>query len=252
MENKFITPKAEKHLDLKIPGVKPIVACIATENDFRRGEMIGAESLISAKKRVINGTASHNIDFDENADILTRKKFLNNGDDTYIISVIDGKNKYSKKFLDCTGFVVTGIDRLTGKNISFLSHQNPSSFLADKKSYFINDLHLQLEEIKKRCLPGSIDAVIIGGNSSTVHHPLGPDFSTVYLQSIKLLSQETQKVLGFDPVDINGPKPAVSNYKDEVYYDNDNRALYFIRPIVNKSTGSFPAGDALKHGDKWY
>ncbi len=88
--------------------------------------------------------------------------------------------------------------------------------------------------------------MIVGGN----YFKDLDDFSENYLGSIKLLSAETIKVLGFEPVVITGPK--IVSGRDDIFYDNKNRRLYIIRPEVgNASTKSFVHGDIEKQKKEW-
>ncbi len=113
------------------------------------------------------------------------------------MSPIDNLDKLSRSFYNCTGAVVTGKDKNTSENISFLSHQDPEYFLDEEKKFrFARDLKRQIEELRRRSIEGSIDAVILGGQST----------GKEYVESIKLLGHEISDLLGFEPVVITGPK----------------------------------------------
>jgi len=83
-------------------------------------------------------------------------------DNSYVISPVDDTDKYSKSYRNCTGLIVTGKEKGTGKNISFMSHQSPLIFSWKMPSGFQEDLAKQIQEIKDRCEDGTIDAVIVG------------------------------------------------------------------------------------------
>lgn len=145
-------------------------------------------------------------------------------------------DKFSESFKNCTGLVVAGVEKGTGKKISFLSHQDPQYFLTYSKDTdeFTNDLREQIKELKERCEDGTIDAVIVGGNYFSDRSRYQED----YLKSIALLSKEVKNVLGFEPVVITGPKTVKG--QDDVFYDNDHRRLYIMRPkVAQEGTKSY-------------
>jgi len=75
-----------------------------------------------------------------------------------------------------------------------------------------------------------------------------------YLESIELLSTEVVKILGVEPVVITGPK--MYSGDDDVYYDNERRRIYIIRPKAGDvSTESFLPSDVKgqeKNGEQKY
>jgi len=60
---------------------------------------------------------------------------------------------------------------------------------------------------------------------------------------------------------INGPKTKTNQfpyefereqkYSDDVYYDNNNRRAYFVRPKVNPNTNDFASSDVHQEKTKW-
>jgi len=202
--------------------IKPIMACIGNRSDF--GDSIKGKFEEQHQK-------IHNVNYESELDILKRKKFLNGGRQTYVMSTIDDLDKFSEGFYDCTGLVVVGVDKNTGKNISFLTHQDPKQFLNQKKDVFISHLQQQLIEIKKRCKLGTIDAVIVGGKYTA------DKYKKNYIDTVKLISSKIQKNLGFEPVVINGPKLTYDS--DSVFYENKTKRIYFLRPKVNSNLETF-------------
>ena len=250
MNERLNVSKPQEHLNLNIKGARPIIASIGTQDDF--GEELGLiEEYFKESDR------AHNINWGGLTTEFERKKFLNAGAGTYVISTIDDFDKFSQNFYECTGLVVTGIEKSTGENISLMSHQNPGTFLHDKPEEFAAHLLGRLAEIKRRCVPGTIDAIIIGGKDIPKPEPATEDSDMIpwYLGSIKLLGKEVQNILGFEPVVINGPK--ISSGSDDIYYDNANRRLYFVRGVgnpgakINPNVGGFVPSDVDKHKDKW-
>lgn len=236
----LINPVNPRHLK---EGVSPIRACIGTPEQFKNKP--GAEkAAFDDEAQNLSGT--HNVDYYGEPEDLTNKKFKH--DDDYVLSPVDNLDKFSKSFLNCTGIIVTGQDKETGKNVSFLSHQTPQCFLTnkDKRNRFTHNLKQRLVEIKKRSVKGTIDAVIIGGNYSEKWVRYQED----YLRSVKLLSAEAQKILGFEPLVMTGPKTLGG--KDNVFYDNKGRRLYIMRPEVGDgTTESYSPNNIEKQKEKW-
>ncbi len=235
--------KPGRHL---IEGVSPIIACIGSFEDFKRGENLSENTpklsnnfLLDNLKKIDQGQGTYG--HKKGEDCIT------GGPGTFVISAIDDSNKFSQGFYGCTGLIVTGIDEKTGKNISFMTHQPP--FVPSV--LFGNGLKKRFTEIQERCQSGTIDAVIVGGMYRNDH--LGEN----YIKMIRLLSTKTQQFFGFEPIIINGPKTKSSQFKkehryhDDVYYDNNNRRAYLVRPRVNFSTKDFISGRVDEEKGKW-
>lgn len=185
---------------------------------------------------------------------IKENKMYNSGDLTYVISLCDEKNKYSLSYLDCTGVVAVGIDKETGKNISFLSHQNPDFFINNKeiRLNFKQDLEKDIDNLKSRCISGSIDIVVFGGKKEDVSGNVpdedfrrGIDNEDIFLKnpfdeytkSIKYLNHIIKEKVGFSPVVMSGPNDNfnTNNHSLNVYFDNENRRLYMLRPKQENS-----------------
>ena len=138
-----------------------------------------------------------------------------------------------------------------------MSHQNPEGFLKDSLADFENDLNNSLDEILERCLAGSIDFVILGGNKSVSHNTninsfeiekMNPQqiaeifdkdsnnsFET-YRKSIAFISRIIFEKIKSYPRVITGPNNNISidDYKErnalDVYLDTKNKLIYQIRP----------------------
>ncbi len=232
MNEKLNVSKLNGHL---IEGVKPIVACIGSLDDFKKS----AISVEHPGAHISNNFLLHslkNIDWRYGTYGSEEKDCLTAGPRTYVISAIDNSNKFSEDFGSCTALIVAGIDKQTGKNISFATHQPYAT--AD----FIDSFQKRLFEMKERCKSGTVDAVIVGG--------VGSVLKEMYIEVIQLLSTKTQQILGFEPIVINGPKN-INPKLEDIFYDNDHRRLYFIRPEVNPDTGSFVSSDADNEKGKW-
>jgi len=189
------------------------------------------------------------VNFEYTSDDASRNKMFNSGKLSYVISECNNKDKFSHKYLNCTGVVVVGTDKKTGKNISFLSHQNPEAFLKNEivKENFIKDFNESLDYFINNCVSGSIDAVILGGNEEEISDPefdenfrRGIDDEEIFMRdrydsyqdSIKRLHLLISKKLNFTPTVISGPNDnfKTTDHSLSVYFDNENRRLYQIRP----------------------
>ena len=232
-----------KHLRADI---RPIMTCVGTPDEFKSypGPIVAMRNADEAKK-------AHFIDYYATKTELDNNKFKNAGEQSYVISTIDKKNKFSTWFKDCTGLVVAGKDKETGDNISFLSHEDPQYFLSGEKNKnkFIIDLRQRLNELKERCVDGTIDARVFGGNYLDYDEYSKEN----YLESIKLLSSTVIESLRFEPIVITGPKIVRgAGVCDDIFYDNDNRRLYIMRPRVGDSTTeAFVLRDIEEQEKKW-
>ena len=249
VEQKTGTKNSLKSEHLK-HGIRPIIACIGTPEQFRQNlnrkssaELGFHEAAPSEKNN------NRNIDYYGHPEELRQQNFKNADRNSYVISAVDSSNKFSKGFKNCTGLIVSGLEKDTGKNISFVSHHDPDYFLSgdEAEKLFNRDLREQLEELKKRCGDGTIDAVIVGGN----YFENLSESQTQYLKSIRLLSEEVQGVLGFEPVVMTGPKNRRSG-QDDVFYDNEQRRLYIMRPAVGEEfTKSYLPSDVKNQEKRW-
>ncbi len=230
------------------PDIKPIMACVGTCRDF------GDSPHLKEIHRVQNDTDAaekiDNVDFYADKKDMDAKNFKHHGKMTYVVSDINNKDKFSQEFKDCTGLVVAGRDKKTGENISFLTHQDPHYFLngIENKNKLREDLRERIRALKERCEEGTLDARIFGGNY------FGEDkmeYRENYLNSIKFLSSETSSALGFEPVVVVGPKNIGG--QDDVFYDNEHRRLYIVRPVVGDATTNPVSPENMEEEQKkWF
>jgi hypothetical protein len=261
MQERFDTTnltKNSEHGSHLIEGARPIIACLISPEDF--GELLVP---MYRDFNVRNPLKTiHNVDWNMDKATLDKQGFLNEGSFTYVISTIDNFNKFSESFLRCTGLVVAGTEKRTGKRISFLTHQDPNHVLTDLKDKFTADLETRLYEMRKRCVEGTIDAVIVGGRYIVdAGDDAGANVTEDYPASLELLEKEVKKVLGFEPTVINGPKnirrlpkkegaltDKTEHAVDNVYYDTEQNRLYLVRPKI-LNVGNFTSSDFDKHKD---
>lgn len=202
-------------------GVSPITSCIGTTPDHLPGKFDPTD-----EDFVILGEGRPVVDVNifSGQETLDRQKMKNAGEGTYVISPIDGTNKSSRGYYDCTGVIAAGIDKTTGGNISFVTHQDPERFLKDKSSVFFDDLERTLQELKDRSQEQTVDVVIIGGQT------MNKVDKEMYETAITLLKQSVNDTLGFKPEIVAGPKSKPDEtLSDIVFFDTHSRRLYFFR-----------------------
>ncbi len=128
------------------------------------------------------------------------------GMETYVISPVTEKNLFSDKYLNCTGVVGIGKDKLSGKEVAFISHQDPEYFVHKGPEYsekFKNDLKETLNELVARSESGTVEVVIFGGK-------IDPDNSeskksVEYVKSIDILNGIIRDSVGRSPAIVSGP-----------------------------------------------
>ena len=144
------------------------------------------------------------IDFDYGED--KEKGIKSAGPETYVISPITEQNLFSDKYLNCTGTVGIGRDKISGKEIAFISHQDPDFFInkgQEETDIFANDLRTTLDELVSRSEIGTVDVVIFGGNDNP--DDLSSKKTTDYLKSIEVLNKIISAVFGHNPTVLSGP-----------------------------------------------
>jgi hypothetical protein len=116
---------------------------------------------------------------------------------------------------------------------------------------FVADFCARLTDLKERCIPGSVDVVIFGGEYNR-------GFSRSenrYTDSVNLLKGEVSNIFGFDPVIITGPKlPSLSSTSDteDIFLETANRRLYISRPTTGDSSSeSYMPDDIEAQANKW-
>jgi len=219
------TLKSE-HLD---DGVRPIMACVGTAEEY--GSEIS--DFTELKRRAVD------VDYYADSEKLASQNHWNAGERTYIISGIDNKPKFTEKLYDCTSVVAVGRDIESNQEISFLTHQDPYSFLRVTRLDFIGDLKKRLVEMKSVCQPSTVDIVIIGGRISDTDD---------YQKSINLLNTLVTDAFGFSPVVITGPK---DNGSEDIYFDTEHRKLFVIRPVSLLSNNSYVAENSETNVKRW-
>jgi hypothetical protein len=157
----------------------------------------------------------------------------------YVISDINDHDKISSKYKNCTGVILSGIDKQNKKPISLITHQNPGYILHGEGEDFIVDLQEAIKKFKSQCEEKTIDTVIIGGQVLKFKglpdtNPAQKLISEEYKNFLRLVSELLQKEFGFTPIVVGGPK--TDKGTDMLIYKNDTRRLFLYR---NKNAGDF-------------
>ena len=159
----------------------------------------------------------------------------------FVVSKIDNKNKYSEWFKNCTSLIVVWEDKETWENISFLTHQDPAYFLSEensnywiRKESFINAINKQLDEIKKRSKPWTIDIVILWWHNGDGLWKKQNIHWFDYYESLELLDYIVYKKLKFHPVVIWWASNIVwydePDYVEKnIYLDTSKRRIFYLK-----------------------
>jgi len=134
------------------------------------------------------------------------KGIISGGPESYVISPVTSENLFSDKYLNCLGTIGIGRDAITGKEIAFISHQDPEFFLnrgPEQTKKFETDFKNIINDLVAQSQEGTIEIVLFGGND-TPDDPSSKK-SVDYTKSIELLKTFVQEVAGFKPKVLQGP-----------------------------------------------
>ena len=214
-------------------GFRPIMACIGTYAQY--GDQIWKLKPELAK-------SGHNVNYYKRFSPGEKEDLKNDGPQTYAISSVDGKPKFTEKLINCTSLVAVGREAGSNVELSFLTHQDPDKFHRKSKLPFERDLGVALQELRDKCLPGSIDVAITGG-----HYHEGD--SDGYKKSMAIVGSVVQEIMGFSPTVIVGPK---DGGEDDVYFDTSNRRLFVVRKGAHHEFNEpFMASEVKNMTGKW-
>ncbi len=116
------------------------------------------------------------VDFDGfDPEKYTAEGFKHGGPESYLVSPVAERDWFSDHYINCTAVVGVGRDAQSGKEISFLSHQDPRYFVRgddEQKGKFSQDLAETLKELKARSEEGTVEVSLLGGsyNPSLIKH----------------------------------------------------------------------------------
>jgi len=235
-------------------GEKCIIACFGIFRDLEKTDPELCKILLSPS---FDAQDIEVIDYDAKPSDGRNIGAKTAGYQTYVISSVSDRDKITRYLYDCTSVFAVGREKKTGKNISFLSHQDPKKFLKERyQEQFTNDLTNSLEELKGRCVKGTIDVVISGGLYPRKHPGAkwswkeAEIFRGLYKSSVSLLSEIVMEVFGFEPAVISGPKKVERS--DSVLCVNKTRRMFIARPQVgNATTESFLPINLEIQEEKW-
>lgn len=186
------------------------------------------------------------VDYYAEEKIYQENNMKNAGRKTYAISACDEKDKWSTRYYNCTGVIMIGEEKETGKQVSFMSHQDPDRFLGSKKQKFAEDLEERIREFKSRVKEGTIDAILFGGNAG--------DYQ--YQESIKFLGDVVKTQLNFEPRVQTGPNSDwySENGATDIYLDTQNRRLYIVRVFQenDKFNRDYLPSELREKSEEWF
>lgn len=149
---------------------------------------------------------------------------------SYVISLLDSKNKYSLDYRNCTWIVAIWKSKETWKNISILTHQNPQFLVFDDKNsdIFKKDFWEKLLELERKSQKWTIDIVILWWNNNY-------EFEE-YTKSFKKLSEIVNEIMGFNPIVIWEPSINKENNTGKgIFLDTENRQLHYYKLANDKN-----------------
>lgn len=199
-------------------GIPHIIVCVET---YKEKDIYKIKELEHIKKLKEN---SQYIKYRGSFEYNKKNNIISNKEGEYSISEINESDKYTDKSLNCTIFVVAGLDKETGENISFLTHQESGENISNKE--FLESFSEQLKIFVEMCEPKTIDALIFGGNKND------GSFNE-YKDAINTISNISKSMLGFNPEVATGPK--LGPYETQGYFNTQKRQLYILMPEQEKN-----------------
>jgi hypothetical protein len=167
-----------------------------------------------------------NVDYEGYETDYEQTKMINRGEQTYVISQCTPEDKYSKNFYDCTSIILIGKSISSKKQLSIMTHQDPSKFLERHKEHFEYDLVRSIDMLKSKTEINSIDAVVLGGH----------DDLKVYQQSIKRIDEILLYELHSSPTVLTGPD--LRGGPTDIFLDTQNRRVYVVRSYQYENTAN--------------
>lgn len=188
------------------------------------------------------------VDYYADESYNTKNNITNAGVRTYVISPIDSSDKFSYSYRNCTGVIASGVSKESNRNISLMSHQDPESFLEDKKLLFIFNLMGRLKEFRNMVYDDSVECYIFGGNYliRSLEH------KDNYKKSIALLRDIIEETLEFTPMVIAGPNTKGGD--QDVYYSTAKRELLILRSSASynlQTEECFSSNLIQEQAEKW-
>lgn len=195
--------------------------------------------------------------YGEGPDFRRRKQISSWGG--YVLSIPSEDDKFSRDYANCSGIVVVGVDAKTGKNLSILTHENPSYIFGDLSwaDRFKSDLQSVCKMLYDRAEPGSIDAVIFGGDhafpeqyglSNSAPGRKEKTRHDDYIDMVEIVADSIREVCKIEPVVALGPR-TLGDGATDAFFDTQHRRLYLTRKKNPDADQDFPASGVREHMD---
>lgn len=171
------------------------------------------------------------VDWYASPEEMNRNGQRNGGFQSYVISTISESPKYSDTYLSCTGVILMGRDRKTGKRISLLSHQDVLSSDATIEA-FLSDLKDAAGELYARIDPDSLSVGFIGSS---------PAFRREYNQMVKKVTVALEEVMGKPLTVISEPiLPVSRSTGTAVFVDTEAGMVHVAAGVLNGKSEEEP------------
>jgi len=136
------------------------------------------------------------------------KGIKSDGIETFVISPISERDLFSNEYINCTGIVGIGRDKITGKEIAFLSHQDPDYLLHRKGNpenlkKFVEEFKKTLTELVDRSDEETVEVTLFGGNDDPLDSL--PKKTSDYVNVVQILNEATKDIIGYKPTIVMGP-----------------------------------------------
>lgn len=152
------------------------------------------------------------VDFYASEDDKRQRQQKSAGTQTYVISPVTTKDIVSSEHLNCTGSVFVGRGE-SGRQLAFVTHQDPTEVLYENRSRFAEDFARSLDEFLGSIERDTVAYGFFGGNY--FHAMTGGTgskssqatlYSEHYVSSITLLADMAHKHIPWlEPVAVVGP-----------------------------------------------
>lgn len=219
-------PEIKKDIQEKAPLLKDIEPINSQLEKYGTGNE-EYEDLLEQVEEGVNNVDLENGDLEK----LKENGFKTSGYGSYLISPIGEGLWHSDRYFNCTAVVAIGRDKENGKEISFLSHQDPNYFIdgsSDKVEKFSQELKDSLEELKSKTEENTVEVIFLGGNYDNNYQGDDQYKNEHYKQSIEKLRGIVHDSLGFDPKVLTGPNNNIGS-ETVVIVETDKRKVWVER-----------------------
>ena len=152
---------------------------------------------------------------------------------TYVISWINSKNKFSEWYYDCTWIICSWISKETNTKISFLTHQDPLKILYNYNKEFIDWITMRINHMFEKTYSNTLDIWLFWWNITDRNITFSD-----YNEMIKIVRNIVNNTLNKELKILiwpNNIKEWFDNTIEETcshfYFDNNNSFLYWYKPL---------------------